>query len=101
MVQLQKKGKLFQGKLFSLLVSSQAKTEPSRFGFIISSKVHKGAVKRNRARRLLIEAIKTLLPQIKPGFDTVFLAKKTVIGVKSEEIRKETKKLFQEAGLLK
>ncbi len=101
LVRIQKEGKLFQGRLFSLLVAPQSANKPSRFGFIISSKIHKKAVKRNRARRLLIEAIQFLLFRIKPGFDTVFLAKKAIIGPELEEIKRETKDLFQEASLLK
>ena len=101
LVRTQKEGKLYQGKLFSLLVASQPEKNPSRFGFIISSKVHKKAVKRNRARRLLIEAIRPFLSKVRPGFDAIFLAKKTIIGPELEEIKKETQKLFQAASLLK
>lgn len=104
LVRVQEEGKLFQGRLFSLLVSSQSsalRPQPSRFAFIISTKIHKRAAKRNQARRLLIEAIRSLLPKIKPGFDCVFLAKKAIIGKELIEIKKETEKLFQKAHLIK
>lgn len=112
LARVQEEGKLFQGRLFSLLVSHQpsipkesraASTinhQPSRFGFIISTKIHKRAVKRNRIRRFLIEAIRSLLPKIKPGLDCVFLAKKAIVGKELSEIKKETKKLFQKAKLI-
>jgi len=105
LIRVQEEGKLFQGRLFSLLVAPQPKTsnlkpQASRFGFIISTKIHKRAVKRNRARRLLIEAIRSLLPKIKPGFDCVFLAKKPIIGKELAEFKKETERLFQKAKLL-
>lgn len=100
LVRVQEEGRIFQGRLFSLLVAKREKNRPSRFAFIISTKVHKKATKRNRARRLLVEAIRELLPKIKPGFDCVFLAKKPIIGKESVEIKKETENLFRKAGLI-
>jgi len=97
---VKKEGTLVQGRLFSLLVSQSKKTHPSRFGFIISSKIHKKAVRRNQAKRLLSEAIFDLSPKIKPGFDVVFLAKKKIIEADLEEIKKEVKKLFVKAGMV-
>ena len=98
---LKKEGRLFQGKLFGLLVGrSHPLGEPSRFAFIISTKIHKRAVKRNRAKRLLSEAIKDLLPQIKSGFDVVFLAKKNLIEANLWQIKKEISLLFRKTYLL-
>lgn len=98
---VKKRGVLVQGKLFSLLVSRQfKKAQPSRFGFIISTKIHKKAVKRNRARRLLSEAISSLFPEMKDDFDAVFLAKKKIIEANSKEIKKEVKRLFNKAGMV-
>lgn len=100
LVRVQEEGELFQGRLFSLLVAKGEKAKPSRFAFIISTKIHKRAVKRNRARRLLVEAIRSLLAKIKPGFDCVFLAKKPIIGKGPKEIKLETETLFRKARLI-
>lgn len=101
LTRVQKKGKLFQGRLFSLLVClREDTTHPSRFSFIISTKIHKKAVKRNRARRLLVESIRSLLPKIKLGFDCVFLAKKAIVGKEATVVKKETEEIFQKADLL-
>ena len=103
LTRVQEEGKLFQGRLFSLLVSGQEpvdRSQPSRFAFIISTKIHKRAVKRNRVRRFLIEAIRSLLPKIKPGFDCVFLAKKAIVGKGLIEIKKETERLFKKTKLI-
>lgn len=98
---VKKKGTLIQGRLFSLLVSHQPKkNQLSRFGFIISTKIHKKAVKRNRVKRLLNEAILGLMPKIKLGFDAIFLAKKKIIGADLKEIEREVKKLFAKAGMV-
>jgi ribonuclease P protein component len=100
LVQVKKRGKLFQGKLFSLLVRERSDGQPPRFGFIISAKIDKRAVKRNRAHRLLTEAIRPLLPGIKPGFDGVFLVKKRIVGKELSEIKKSTEQLFKKANLI-
>lgn len=98
---VKKEGILVQGKLFSLLVSRQPeKNQPSRFGFIISSKIHKKAVKRNWAKRLLSEAISALNSKIEPGFDIVFLAKKKIVEADLDEIKKQIKRLFIKAGMV-
>lgn len=98
---LQREGSLVHGRLFSLLVSRQPReNQPSRFGFIISTKIHKKAVKRNRAKRLLSEAIIDLSPKINPGFDVIFLAKKKIIEADFKEIKKEVKRLLVKARMV-
>lgn len=97
--QVKKEGRLFQSKLFGLLLSPSTKNQ-TRFAFIISTKVHKKAVKRNRAKRLLTSVLKELLPQIKPGFNGVFLAKKTLIEADFKEIKKEMVLLLEKTKIL-
>ncbi|MCJ7829595.1 ribonuclease P protein component [Patescibacteria group bacterium] len=96
---VKKEGQLFQSKLFGLLLSPSQETQ-TRFAFIISTKVHKKAVKRNHARRLLSEAIRELLPQMKPGFDGVFLAKKSLIESDFKQIKQEMILLLKKVHLL-
>lgn len=94
---IKKEGKLFPGRFFSLLVSHQPPAtnyQPPRLAFIISKKIHKKAIKRNRVRRLLVEAVRGILPKIKPGFDFVFLVKKTILEKKLLEIKNEVEKFF-------
>jgi ribonuclease P protein component len=50
-----------------------------RCGFITGKKVGK-AVERNRARRLLKEAVRLRLPQLKPGWDLVWIARASIAG---------------------
>lgn len=98
---IKEKGFLIQGKLFGLLVHYQTeKNQPSRFGFIVSTRVHKKAVKRNRARRLLSEAISSFLPKTKKSFDVVVLAKRKIIDADLKEIEREIKELFIKAGMV-
>ena len=97
--QVKKEGQLFQGRLFGLLLSPSLKAQ-TRFAFIISTKVHKKAVKRNRAKRLLSSVLKELWPQIKPGFNGVFLAKKPLIDATYSQIKEEMGFLFKKARIL-
>ena len=48
-----------------------------RLGFIVGKKVG-NAVKRNRARRLMREAIRLRLPLMQPGWDLVLIARSSI-----------------------
>jgi ribonuclease P protein component len=97
---VKEKGKKFQSNLFGLLVYPTG-NQDSRFGFIISTKLSKRAVKRNRVKRILRDKVRLLLPKIKPGFDVVFLGKKALLESNHEEMNLEIKRLFKKSGLLK
>jgi len=101
---VKKEGKLYQISFFGLLILkrtlSEAEGLPTRFAFIVSKKLSKKAVQRNRAKRLLSEAVRGLLPKVKPGFDIIFLGKKSLIGKSFSEIQVEVEKVFRKSGLL-
>ena len=98
---IKKEGKLFQGRLFSLLVASgKPRQKAGRFAFIVSKKIHKNAVERNKIRRLLIESVRFLLPKIKSNTNTVFLAKKSLIDKDFFQIKEETGIMFKKVGLI-
>lgn len=96
---IKKEGRIIQGRFFSLLICPQlpitnCQLLPSRFAFIVSKKISPLASRRNRIRRLLSEAIYSFLSKIKPGFDFVFLIKKTIIGKNLVEIKREVESLL-------
>ncbi|MGB9706478.1 MAG: ribonuclease P protein component [Microgenomates group bacterium] len=100
---VRKNGKLFQGESFSLLVVARRLTsndQRPKFAFIISKKIHPRATKRNRAKRLLAEAVRVFLPQIRGGVEGVFLAKKAIVGKGFGEIKNEVEKVFQKAKII-
>lgn len=70
-----------------------------RFGITTSKKIGK-AVQRNRSRRVIRAAFSQLLPQVKPGYDFVFVARTKTPYVKSTEILRCLKKQLKEAGVL-
>ncbi len=75
--------------------------DSSRFAFIVSTKISKKAVERNRVKRKLRETVRQLLDRIDSGFDVLFLAKKNLLEKTDKEIKEETEKLFKEAGIIK
>ena len=97
---VKKKGELYQTSLFGLLVLKNQTSYLTRFDFIVSLKISPKSTIRNRIKRLLAEAISERLIKISPGFDLVFLAKKTIIGKNLKEIKKEVDTVFGKAGLL-
>ena len=98
---VKKDGRLYRGEFFSLLLSQQAEEGSlSRFAFIVSKKIHRKAVGRNRIRRLLTASVSNLLPDLKPGFDGVFLVKREILNKKLPEINGEVTRVFTKANLL-
>lgn len=70
----------------------------SRAGITASKKIG-NAVKRNRARRVIREAMKALWPQVGQGFDVVLVARGKTPYIKSTDVQKSLTKLLKQAGL--
>lgn len=70
-----------------------------RVGITTSKKIG-NAVERNRARRVIREAYRQLAPQVRSGFDLVFVARGKTPFVKSTEVKKHMEKQLRTAGLL-
>lgn len=97
--QVKKLGKLYQAPLFGVTVVRKSKNETSRFGFVISKKVDKKAVNRNRVRRAMSEAVRRNVKYVEYGYDMIFLAKKTMMRESTESIMKEVQKWIRETKL--
>ncbi|MFI3168849.1 MAG: ribonuclease P protein component [Faecalibacterium sp.] len=74
------------------------KNKPTRVGFTATKKVG-NAVKRNRARRVMKEALSQHLPKDTKGFDLVLVARGQTPFIKSTQLSKTIGKLFAKAGL--
>lgn len=116
-----KKGKRFSFPLFNLVVSNQTiessrdkaikksnhiTIKPhnhqtlSRFAFVISKKISKKAVVRNRTKRLLSESVRLLMPQIRKGCDVIFFAKKPLLEEKLQNVMPVVEKGLKKARLI-
>ncbi len=97
---LAKKGRPFYSSLFTIKLLKSKDTD-SRFGVVISSKVSKKAVVRNKIKRRITEVIRLSMPKIKSGFDVMILVKSIVAEKSYQEIKEDIEKLFKKAQLLK
>jgi len=86
---VKKEGRVFQSANFGVAVLKRGDKNPSRFGFIISTKISKAAVHRNRVLRALREAIRQNLKFFPLGYDLVFLTKKSILTNTTDEIMKQ------------
>ena len=93
-------GVMYQSPLFGMLVLKKDEKDLTRFGLIVSRKIDKRAVVRNRIRRVVLECIRPSLDEIKNGYLVVFLAKKKLVGLGVEEVKKEVCSGLRKAGLL-
>ncbi|OGM19226.1 ribonuclease P protein component [Candidatus Woesebacteria bacterium RIFCSPHIGHO2_01_FULL_37_10] len=67
-----------------------------RFGFIVSTKVDKMSIHRNRVKRALSEGVRFSLGLVPPGLDMIFLAKKSIVNKTTEEIMKEVETFLRQ-----
>lgn len=75
--------------------------EFSRFTVVVSLKVSKKAVERNRLKRRLREIVRReVLPQAKSGFDGLILTQKPLLTLTFAELRELTLALFKKARLI-
>lgn len=71
----------------------------SRFGFVVSLKVHKKSTKRNLLKRRMREVIRLNLDKIKPGYDVVISAKPGSAGMEYGEIERDILFAMKKVGL--
>ncbi|NLO04308.1 MAG: ribonuclease P protein component [candidate division WS1 bacterium] len=73
--------------------------EPSRFAFIAGGRIG-NAVRRNRSRRRMREALRSMLDEVKPGADVVVLARDATADVQFESIRGAIRSSLVSEGLI-
>lgn len=91
-------GKSYAHPLIVLLLAVSEKQE-TRFGIIAGRSVG-GAVQRNRAKRLMRESLRPLLPEINPGWDILLLARHGMDGASFIKVNNAMTTLLQRAHLL-
>jgi len=76
------------------------KLKHSRFAFVVGIKVAKSAVKRNRIRRQMREAVRLHLDDIKQGYDVMVMARPKAVELDYQELEKEILRIFKKLKLL-
>lgn len=90
-LRVKKSGRYLNSELLTILY---APSPTLRFGFIVSNKISNKATKRNRIKRLLREAARSLISGIKKPYDFIIIAKPKILGKSLVEIKKELRGLF-------
>jgi ribonuclease P protein component len=93
---IKKWGKLYQSQDFGIAVIKRNDKGKSRFGFVVSKKISKSAVHRNRIKRAFREAVRRNLDYFPKGIDAVILTKKSIFKKTTEEIMRELEKFARE-----
>lgn len=95
---VRQQGNAFRHPLCILLVTSK-ENRVSRFAFVASKRVG-NAVVRNRARRLLREAVRLQLDNIQPGWDCVWIARPRLPRAVFAEVETAVLQLLSRAKLM-
>ena len=95
-----RQGELIKGN-FLIVKIIDNQLDYSRFGIVVSKKVSKKATVRNKAKRRLREAIRSVITEIKGGFDIIVIALEIIQEKDFWQIKEELKKIFLRANLFR
>jgi len=97
-----KNGQAIRSHLITVKYTSNPHRKNSRFAVVVSKKVHKSAVGRNRIRRRIYEIIRHELPDFPSAHDVVVMVfSSEVLSLPTEELTETIKQLFVQADLYK
>ena len=91
-------GKTITGR-FVFLKTKKTKNRSCRLCFVVSSKVSKKAVERNKIKRRLREIIRSAYSELAQGYDIVIIAKKEILSKNFTEIKEDITKTLKEAKI--
>ena len=96
---VRRNGKSFAHPL-AVLVAQPGEGTQTRVG-VAAGKASGSAVHRNRAKRILREAIRPLLPILAPHWDLILIARPALSGASLEQTRRALQTLLQRANLIR
>jgi len=92
--EIKNEGRVLYSPLFGFL-NYKKDDDLKKFGFIVSKKISKRAVDRNKIRRILSEIVRKNLDKFQNGTRIIFLTKKEILNKKTKEVEKEVEKFFK------
>ncbi len=96
-----RKGQTVRGPLMSVKYIKNPRREDYRLAVVVSKKVHKSAVVRNRIRRRLYEAVRLLEDQITEPYDIVMTVfHENVAVIPSDELKKMVFAQLKQANII-
>jgi len=97
-----RRGDTARGPLFAVRALRNEKRQSYRVAVVVSRKVHKSAVARNRIRRRLYELARELGGQITEPFDIVITVfQDSLLQAPHTELRSQLIKQFKDIGIIK
>jgi ribonuclease P protein component len=93
------KGRSFKGPSLSLRIAKNG-LDINRIGLMVSRRISKKAVVRNKIRRRLSELIEARIPELKKGYDIILIAGPETEKKSFKELGAALDKIFQKAGLI-
>jgi len=90
----------FNRSAHMVLRTGQNRFDHTRVGVVISKKVLKRAVDRNRTKRRIAEQVRLFYPQLKPGYDCVVLVKQDIVKLSPTALHDELITVFSKAGIV-
>ena len=88
-----------KGSRFAVILYRRNGLKFTRTAFVASKKVG-NSVQRNRARRLMRAAYRAIEPNVKSGYDIIFVARAAIKGCMEPEVERQLKKTLEGAGIL-
>ena len=99
---LHRNGKTVRGKMMSVRFTPNTKRQNPRFAVVVSKKVYKSAVKRNRIRRRIYEIIRNYIGEKPPVIDiAIMVYAPEVLNLPHDELKTQIEFLLKEAGFIK
>ena len=93
-------GKTIRGSKISLVFADNSRNR-QRYAVVVSKKILKSAVGRNRIRRRVYEAIRAELPKVEKPVDCIFIIySKDILDIDYKEIRSLIHNLLKEANII-
>ena len=80
------------------LIYIKSKYKPLKVGFSVSKKIGKSVV-RSKVKRRLSEGFRSLMPNVNPNYNYIFIAKNGIESLDYWQILTEIKSLITRAGL--
>lgn len=95
-------GLVARGPIFALRYSPNPRRQTYRVAVVVSRKIHKSAVARNRMRRRLYALVRELEAEITQPLDIVITVfQDSLLVIPPKDLAAQLKKQFKEAGLIK
>jgi len=98
--ELRKARIVFQSPIFGMLFVDK-KDEEKRFLMVISKRISKKAVIRNKLKRQMTEVVRLNLDKIRPGVRVGFLVRGKILEWEWKEIKTEMERALSEMGIMK